>query len=129
MIAGIGIDATEVKRFTKWHTYSKAKLEKVLSDHEIDYCLSISKKSAERFAVRFAAKEAFFKAVQYLLKQEIPLLTVCKAVTIVASDDKPPHLTVNWKLLHLSDNSSLRTHLSLSHTDTTAIAIVILEKD
>ena len=38
---------------------------------EITYCLGIPKKAAERFAARFAAKEAFYKAIAPLAEQPL----------------------------------------------------------
>ena len=60
MVKGIGIDSIEIARFRLWHTYSYRQLSRIFSSEEIDYCLSNIIKSSERFAVRFAAKEAFF---------------------------------------------------------------------
>lgn len=63
MVLGIGIDSVDIARFEQWHTYSHKKLLRVFSPAEIAYSLENPTKSAERFAVRFAAKEALFKAL------------------------------------------------------------------
>ena len=57
----IGIDIVEVKRIARL-TKNKAFLKRVFTPEEITYC---SKKinKAEHYAVRFAAKEAVWKAL------------------------------------------------------------------
>lgn len=118
MIAGIGLDSVEVKRFESWHTYNKKQLLKVFSEQEITYCLSNTKKSAERFAVRFAAREAFYKAYcsAYPDKQ-LSFLAMCKQCTITKNNNGSIQLIVN---------TAFTTHLSVTHTHTTATAFVIL---
>jgi len=61
MILGLGIDLMEVDKIRK-DVQSEHYLHKVFTDTEIMECKSVSN-SAERFAGRFAAKEAFMKAV------------------------------------------------------------------
>lgn len=122
MILGIGIDSIEIARFAHWHTYSKKKLLRIFSDQEIDYCLSVPAKSAERFAARFAAREAFFKA--YSLWQpnhKIPFLIFCKVAKIV-KDNGIPSIVLNPQL------GSCKIFVSLSHSQTVATAFVILEQ-
>jgi len=122
MIKGIGIDVTEIERFRSWHTYSPTRLKKIFSPEEITYCLSVPKKSAERFAVRFSAKEAFFKALAPLNHRH-SLLKICRAVSVVTNDEFP-RLSVDWALLGISP---MKAHFSLSHTRISAHAIVVLE--
>ena len=61
MIIGIGTDIAEVARISKSIENISFK-EKVFSKVEIAYCEAKANK-AESFAARFAAKEAFFKAL------------------------------------------------------------------
>jgi holo-[acyl-carrier protein] synthase len=125
MITGIGIDIIETDRFQTWHKYSPMQLKKLYSDDEINYCLSAQQKSAERFAVRFAAKEAFFKALSSATHSSHPLLKICKSVTIVPNDEQP-QISVDWSSLGLDP---MKVHFSLSHNRTAAVAIVTLEKE
>jgi holo-[acyl-carrier protein] synthase len=118
MIIGIGIDLVTIERFALWHTYSRLRLKKIFSDQEIDYCLSVPIKSAERFAARFAAKEAIYKVLHGLTK--VPFLTLCKQVAV----DKG-QLVVAWHTLQLEEHSA---HLSISHGQTIAIAMVVIQK-
>ena len=62
MIFGVGIDNIEVKRIKKQIDDSTKFKEKIFTVKEIEYCES-KKNYAESFAARFAAKEAFLKAI------------------------------------------------------------------
>lgn len=132
MILGFGIDALEIERFFHWHTYSAKALQKVFAESEIAYCLENNIKSAERFAVRFAAKEAFFKALCASFPQEqFKSLNVFKNVAIKKSTNGHPILQINWQNFWQASPQLLKTlqiHVSLTHTKSTATAIVILEK-
>ena len=61
MILGIGSDIIEIERVKK-QVANQSFVEKIFTKHEIEYCKSI-KNNAQNFAVRFAAKEAFLKAI------------------------------------------------------------------
>lgn len=128
MIIGIGIDSTEIDRFAQWHTKSHQQLRRIFSEQEIEYCLSNTQLSAQRFAVRFAAREALYKAISaHWPDHTLPFLTLCRATTIIKK--RAPTMIVSDKLL-LAYGTSLaqfRIHLSLTHTNTIATAFVLLE--
>ncbi|HVX01477.1 MAG TPA: holo-ACP synthase [Candidatus Babeliaceae bacterium] len=130
MIIGLGIDAIEVDRFEHWHTYDHKKLSKFFAPEEIDYCLSLPIKSAERFAVRFAAKEAFFKAISPLLDKPISsLLDIAHHIWIQHDDQHKPELMVDWNhFFTANQEASIKVHVSLTHAKMLAIATVILEQ-
>lgn len=128
MIRGIGIDSIEIARFKTWHTYTSKKLTRIFSPDEITYCLNNTYKSAERFAVRFAAKEAFFKAFCSMLQHAIPFLTVCKNIHIERKTNGLCSLCISWeKILEKQTIIPPSVHLSLTHTQKIATASVILE--
>jgi len=131
MILGIGIDSVEIARFNEWVTFSKERMLRIFSAYELDYCLALPAKSAERLAVRFAAREACFKALSPLYPTA-PFLTLCKAITILHNPSGSPVLSIDWEYLaqkgHPKNIQKLAIHLSLTHTRTLATAIVILEK-
>jgi holo-[acyl-carrier protein] synthase len=127
MILGIGIDIVNIERFSNWHTYSHQRLLKIFSQEEIDYCLAHNPKSAERFAARFAMKEAFYKAWTSAGQQPIPFLTLCKKVSVVYANLSSPVLKVHEALLNPKTHHNLKYHLSLSHSRDSAIAQVIIE--
>lgn len=126
MILGIGVDSVEIERFAQWQTYSQKKLRRIFSQSEIDYCLEKSNQSAERFAVRFAAREALYKALSYAFPdKKIPFLTLCSKTTITKKDGLP-HLILHDDLG--IDTNFLTIHLSLSHSQTIATVFVVIEE-
>lgn len=59
-----GIDIIEISRVRESIEDTKGKfLERVYTKSEIDYCESKNKAKYQHYAARFAAKEAFFKAI------------------------------------------------------------------
>ena len=132
MIAGIGIDSVKIERFTDWINHTPEKLKKLFSEKEIAHCLQNKQNAPERFAARFAVREAFFKALSQIMPgNTIPLLTVCKSISIQHEQNGNPNLTVDWTMLAekygkpISRN--LKTFISLTHTTDTATALVIVE--
>ncbi len=121
----IGIDATDINRFTHWHAYSPKTLQRFFSQPEIDYCLSVPVKRAERFAIRFAAREAFYKALAQLNHQKKipPLLTIARNTIVVRDSKHGPSIQINWEHLNVKP---VNTSRSITHTHTTAIACVLL---
>lgn len=120
MIIGIGIDAVEIERFQNWHLYSTQRLLRIYSKEEIDYCLAIPAKSAERFAARFAVREALFKALCQA-GFSTSFFALCRLCTVIVTHNGPH--------LHL-DNAAwqhITPLLTITHTSTTAIAVVVLQ--
>lgn len=129
MIIGIGIDIVQIKRFALWHTYSFKQLHKIFSKEEIDYCLHNPGKTAERFAARFAAREAFFKALGYIkTKKKISLRTILHTVFVIHNDQGSPLLHIKWDALHLPQYKKSVVYLSFTHEKEYACAVVIIEK-
>lgn len=126
MIIGIGIDSIEIERFALWHTYSHKQLARIFSPEEIEYCCAIQHKSAERFAVRFAAREAFFKALAHGNHQSMPFLAVCKKMRVIRNAKGAPVLLVDWHAFFTLLDTSPDIFLSLTHTQSVATAMVVL---
>lgn len=122
MIVGIGVDTVEIERFAHWAGYSACRLSKIFSADEIAYCLAKPELSAQRFAVRFAAKEALYKAL-CAGGIQCQFFFMCRFVEI-KSNGAAPMFFVNWKQLHVA---TLRVHVSLSHSRTLAQAFVVVE--
>jgi phosphopantetheine--protein transferase-like protein len=119
----LGIDAVEIARFQKWHLKSYQQLLRIFSPAEIDYCLHYSLLSAQRFAVRFAAKEALYKALAQQGKKLPVFLTFCTTTSVAHAPTGFPFLMIDWEKLEIEE---LYTTLSLSHTHTVACAVVFL---
>jgi holo-[acyl-carrier protein] synthase len=130
MILGIGVDSVEIKRFATWSLYPKKILLRIFSEQEITYCLQTPAKTAERFAVRFAAREAFFKALSmYQPEHTVPFLTLCRLVTIEKNKNNAPILIIDWE--QIASYQPIRpaeTLISFTHTEQIATAFVILQE-
>lgn len=128
MTPTIGIDLVEIKRFAHWHAYSDKQLRKSFSDQEIIFCRSVPAKSAERFAVRFAAKEALFKALAPYADATPPLLTLF-ACAEIKTGSNGAQFHIDWDLLKdyysVNKTADITIQTSLSHTSTTACAVVM----
>ncbi len=127
MIAGLGIDSVEIERFNSWYNYPDQQLLKLLSMPEIEYCKKNKLLSAQRFAVRFALREAFFKAFNSTNpKNYIPFLTCCRGLTLTHNRNGAPQLQIDWQLLGFSE-APYSPLASLTHTRTIASATVLLQ--
>lgn len=97
-------------------------LLRIFSAEEIAHCLEIPIKSAERFAARFAYKEALFKAISHLNSQPpCPLFKLFKNSSL--TKNLVPHAQVNWKAIGIAEKM---VSLSFTHTKNSACAVVIL---
>jgi holo-[acyl-carrier protein] synthase len=115
MIIGIGVDIIEVERIQKLVERNPRFLARVFTDTEIKY--SEGKKNRfQHLAARFAAKEAFFKALGKKIKWT--------DVGIVNLPSGKPELELKDEKSYAFD----RTHVSLSHIQDYAIAYVVLER-
>lgn len=121
MRVAVGTDLVSIKRFERWTSYKHSQLISIFSADEIEYCLARSYPAAS-FATRFAAKEAFLKALCTLEERPFALRKVMQAVSI---NGMIPQLQINWSLLAVEPcvNS-----VSLTHTKEIAQAIVILTR-
>ena len=129
MIAGIGIDIIEVERIQNELSESEdAFCNKIFTKNEITYCRKASSKNvqSQRYAARFAAKEAFFKALGTGLREELQW----KDVEMCHDDLGKPHLELKNKALDLIKKEKIsKILLSISHSKNNAVAVVILEKE
>lgn len=119
----IGIDAEDISRFSLWYKYSQKSLSRIFTSNELEYCLANPAKSAERFAARWAAKEACYKALNTFL-EPTNYSYFCKCVEI--TNERKPQMIIQWGAFKIKDPIEKSTiFLSLTHTDHTAIAVVI----
>ena len=121
MIFGIGCDLVEIERIKlAYMKHERAFLEKLFSEEEIEYCLS-HKNPYPSLAARFAAKEAAAKALGVGFGSSFGW----KDCTIELDNKGKPTLILSE--ICLSRFGKLIPHLSLSHTNTHAMATVVLE--
>ncbi len=116
MIVGIGVDIIEVGRVQKLAEKSPRFLKRIFTDEEIAYS-SGKKNKYQHLAARFAAKEAFFKALGRKIKW--------KDVGIINLPSGKPELDLKSQESFPFD----RTQVSLSHLQDYAVAYVVLEKE
>lgn len=124
MIIGTGIDITEISRFERFvRENNVALLERLFTGQERQYC-SARRLAAQHYALRFAAKEAFLKALGTGLRNGINWLDM-----EVVNDDlgKPALELSGLAATHFETAGGARCHLSLSHDAGCAVAMVILE--
>ncbi len=130
---GIGIDITEVSRFNEWKSYEKDQLEKVFSARELEECSPLT---SEFLASRFAAKEAFYKAISNLLirlkltDRTFSFQFARTHIEVIKGTWDIPQLQVDWAAFEKKIGASLpplEVHLSLSHEKLYATAIVVLQ--
>lgn len=114
MITGIGIDLIEVDRIKKLIENNSRFLQRIFSPQEISYCQKKVNKY-QHFAARFAAKEAFFKALGRRIKW--------KDVGLINLSSGKPELEIKEKERFPFE----RAHVSIAHLSEYAMAIVILE--
>jgi holo-[acyl-carrier protein] synthase len=123
MIVGIGIDMIEVDRVLERVDKDNGFREKVFSAGEIEFCEANRK--GENYAARFAAKEAFLKAtgLGLLLGSDL------SKIEIINDSNGKPSLKLGGDLkIQAEKNGWNIVHLSLSHLQTVACAVVIIER-
>jgi len=124
MILSIGIDIVEVYRIRETLARTPRFCERVYTPLEREYCESKGAAAAQSYAARFAAKEAFLKALRTGWRGKI----TWQDMEIVAEPDGGPLMNVNGEAARLlAELGAARIHLSLSHTTEHAIAQVVLE--
>ena len=125
MIQGIGIDLVENERIEKIiNKWGQKFLQRVFSDEEIKYC-GRHIQSSLHYGARFAAKEAFLKALGIGLGMGVKL----REIEVVHDDQGKPDLSLHGEAnLQIEEREIKRIHLSLTHTKNYATAIVLLEK-
>lgn len=123
MIYGIGTDIVAVRRLQEmWERHGDKALDKLLAPQEIvEFAVTADK--GRFLAKRFAAKEAFAKALGTGVRPP----AVLPAIAVGHDDLGKPALIFHGQLEKMLENRKLKAHLSLSDEADYAIAYVILE--
>ena len=109
----IGIDISSIKKFRdKPFKNNESFYRKIFSEEEIEYCLKF-KNNSEKFAGKFALKEAVIKSINE---------------QIAFSEIKTSYLDSKILIRILGTNKNYRFNASLSHENESAIAVVVSEK-
>ena len=124
MLIGTGLDLVSVARFKRFLTRHGARgMNRLFTGAELDYCLTHADPTRS-LAARFAAKEAFFKA----LGTGMGRAGGWRDVEVVRLASGKPRLMLHRDAAATAHGMQIRAiHLSLTHTDETAAAFVVLE--
>jgi holo-[acyl-carrier protein] synthase len=123
MIYGIGTDIVAVERFQRFIDTGSAVIDRLFTPAERARCGS-RKDAASCLAARFAAKEAFLKALGTGLRDGISW----QDMEVTNNTLGKPELILSGKAAEQFQANGLdRLHLSLSHDGGTAVAMVVLE--
>ncbi|MFQ3315626.1 MAG: holo-[acyl-carrier protein] synthase [Candidatus Poriferisodalaceae bacterium] len=121
-VIGIGLDVVDVERMRTVLSRRAAIKERLFTRSEQHYAES-SIDSVQRFAARFAAKEAVMKALGVGLGS-----VKFRDIEVVKLDSGKPTLELHGQAAVLADLAGIRKwHLSMSHTALVAEAIVVAE--
>ncbi|HZE21505.1 MAG TPA: holo-ACP synthase [Desulfobaccales bacterium] len=126
MIYGIGVDLVQVARIEQAiKHYGERFLARVFTPGEIAHCREKSW-AAAGFAMRFAAKEAFSKALGVGLRKGG---IRWREVEVIPDRLGKPELAVSGRAAQLCETAGITgMHLSLTDEDRRALAVVILER-
>jgi holo-[acyl-carrier protein] synthase len=126
MIVGTGVDIVETSRIAQaLERHGERFSKRLYTSEEIAYCEKF-KNRAERYAARFAAKEAAFKALGTGWREGIRWLDV----EVTHQPSGKPELRLRGCAEHRAREMRVsRMAVSLSHSDRYALAQVIFESD
>lgn len=120
MILGTGIDIVHTERMKKW---SEELCERWFHPEEIKAARSRGASMALSLAARFAAKEAFGKALGTGLRG-----IILKDIQVINSHNGRPYIILHKTAkIAFEQSGGTDIHLSLSHDEGNAIAMVIIE--
>lgn len=126
MIVSTGIDIVEVYRIREALARTPRFAERVFTSGEREYCGSKGKAADQSFAGRYAAKEAFLKALRTGWRGKIGW----QDIEVVNDELGAPHLQISGEARALLDAAGVsRVHVSISHTTEHAVAQVLFEAD
>jgi holo-[acyl-carrier protein] synthase len=125
VIEGVGTDLVEVARMEQAvRRHGDRFLQRVFTPSEREYCRS-QHHAFQSYAARFAAKEAFLKALGTGLRDGISW----QDMDIVRDGAGRPELILAGRALELATGRGItRVFVSLSHTADHGMAVVILER-
>ena len=120
MIVGIGVDAVEIDRFRRSLERTPSMKTRLFTHEELEYVEPHDDPTAS-LAARFAAREAVMKAMGVGLGA-----FEFHDVWVQRADSGRPTLAVTGRAEQIANELGVTGwHLSITHTDTTAIAYVI----
>ena len=124
-IAGVGTDLARIERFRRFVQEGKSGIvDRIFTADERRYALAM-KDPSPHLAARFAAKEAFLKALGLGLREGISW----QDMSVERDDLGKPSMRLKGRAAEIFQaRGLLALHLSYSHDGDYALATVILEK-
>jgi holo-[acyl-carrier protein] synthase len=124
MIVGLGVDLTEVDRIeAAIERRGRPFLDRLFTPSEIAYC-ETHRHRAERFAGRFAAKEAAMKALGTGWSRGVRWVDI----EVVREPGGKPTLKLSGAACAIANGLGVKNMaLTITHTGNTALALVIFE--
>ena len=123
MIVGIGVDVVYINRMRRWLEMPSL-LDRYFHPEELSASMERGNSAVLSLAARFAAKEAFGKA----LGTGLAGITL-KDIMVKNRHNGQPEIVVTGTALAALENSGASLiHVSLTHEKDNAIAMVVLEK-
>lgn len=124
MIVGMGIDIVEIRRIRSVLERQGARFtNRVFTAAEQEYCRA-HRDPAPYYAARFAAKEAMFKALGTGWAKGV----TWRDVEVQRNAEGAPSLNLQGEAQNIAASRGVAAiHVSLSHADDSAVAVVILE--
>ncbi len=125
MIYGIGADIVRISRIKRAiERWGDRFLNKVFTEQEIRFCNS-RPRPVNAFALRFAAKEAFSKAIGLGMKRGIRW----KDIEVFHYPSGKPAIRLYGRSLEICEKEQIKgIHITLSDEGDYGIAFVLLEK-
>ena len=124
MIIGLGTDIIELKRMQRSLDKGKEFERLVFSSEEVAYCKKQGKSLAS-FSGRFAAKEALLKALGTGWVGEMKLYDI----VVLNNNEGKPYFDLRNEVKEKANSiGATSVHLSITHSNDYASAVVIIEK-
>jgi holo-[acyl-carrier protein] synthase len=122
VILGIGVDIVSIDRMRHWWDNPRL-LHRFFHRDEIDSVLERKSGAVLSLAARFAAKEAFGKALGTGMRE-----LVLKDIQVFNSHNGKPMMRIEGSAERaFSQMGGKRIHLSLTHEEDSAVAMVVIE--
>lgn len=129
MIIGIGCDIVDVERIKRASERQSKFCETVLSAKELPVYEKRKSSSSERglrfLAGRWAGKEAFSKALGTGFRGVVTF----SDISILNDELGAPYLDLSGALKEKIDSQKFDCHITLSDSETSAMAVVVIEKE
>jgi len=129
MIFGVGVDLVEVSRLREtFRRFGDRFRRRIFTESEVTFCETLPDPPDGRagkylsYAARFAAKEAFSKALGMGLRGAIGW----SEIQVNDNERMRPSISVTGRARRFLGNR--RVHVSLSHTNNYATAVVVIEE-